>query len=82
MDTQTANEKRIVEAGGGDYVGRSCYGEGFTLVLFNSRETGSTLAINIDKQDLTPETVASKLNTSNAKFGVKTCVKPQPLTAA
>ena len=60
---ENAGHKRIVEAGGGRYV-RGMLGD---LVLFDSPQTGSTLAI--PEKDLTPANVAAKLKKSNRAFG-------------
>jgi len=56
----------IIEAGGGIYVP----GMMADLVFFNSKETGSTLAIS--EHHLTSEAVRTKIAYSNAAFGIKT----------
>jgi hypothetical protein len=56
---------RIVYLGGGNYV-PGMLGD---LVLFNSRATGSTLAL--PESQLTPEAVRAHIAESNAKFGVR-----------
>lgn len=63
---------QIVEEGGGDYVCSNAMNDG--LVLFNSRQTGSTLAL--PEKDLTPEAVRVHIVESNCKFGVKATVGP------
>lgn len=57
--------KQIVEAAGADYV-PGMFGN---LVLFNSRETGSTLAL--PRSELTVANVRQHVLESNLKFGVK-----------
>jgi glycine cleavage system H lipoate-binding protein len=54
--------KRIVEAGGGEYV----TGMLGSLVLFNSPQTGSTLAL--PENLLTSEAVKSRILASNKAF--------------
>ena len=56
--------KYIVESGGGIYV----RGMFLHLVLFNSPQTGSTLALPKDR--LTPEAVREKIAASNKAFGI------------
>jgi hypothetical protein len=65
--------RRAVEQGGGVYVGIqrgvvSPEGKQVTpdLVLFNSKETGSTLALPTNR--ITPEAVRRHIAESNAKF--------------
>ena len=60
---EIAAHRAIVEAGGGKYV-RGMLGD---LVLFDSPQTGSTLAI--PEKHLTPANVAAKLKKSNRAFG-------------
>lgn len=55
--------KMIVEYGGGEYV-PGMLGD---LVLFNSRQTGSTLAL--PEKELTVEAVARRILLSNQSFG-------------
>lgn len=55
--------RSIVEAGGGEYV-PGMLGD---LVLFNSKQTRSTLAL--PEKSLTAEAVALKILTSNRQFG-------------
>ena len=55
--------RKIVEAGGGEYV-PGMFGN---LVLFNSLETGSTLAL--PESDLTSENVRQHILESNKVFG-------------
>ena len=57
--------KRIIEEAGGVYVP----GMLGNLVLFNSAETGSTLALPEDR--LTVDTVRKHIVESNARFGIK-----------
>ena len=59
------DHKRIVEAGGGIYV----RGMLANLVLFNSPQTRSTLALPEDK--VTAETVRAKIADSNKSFGIE-----------
>lgn len=54
--------KQVVEQGGGEYV-PGMFGD---LVLFNSKKTGSTLAL--PENLLTWETVRDHIAESNAKF--------------
>ena len=57
--------RAIVEAAGADYLSEANYGYG-PFVMFNSRETGSTLAVYV--KELTTETVYAKLVKSNRQF--------------
>lgn len=62
-----ASAKACVEEGGGIWVGiQECSSYTDYLVLFNSPETGSTLALKTTA--ITPELVASKIKNSNAQF--------------
>lgn len=56
----------IVNAAGGDYVCSNAMNCG--LVMFNSRETGSTLCIN--EKLLSVEAVRKHIDESNKKFGL------------
>lgn len=60
--TINPEHKRIVEAGGGEYV-PGMLGD---LVLFNSPLTGSTLALS--ERDLTAEAVHAKIEASDKTF--------------
>jgi hypothetical protein len=62
-----ASAKTCVEEGGGIWVGiQDCSPDCADLVLFNSPETGSTLAIPTTR--ITPELVCSRIRQSNATF--------------
>jgi hypothetical protein len=61
-----ASAKACVEEGGGIWVGIQDCAPYTDLVLFNSPETGSTLALKTTA--ITPELVASKIKNSNAQF--------------
>jgi hypothetical protein len=61
-----ASAKACVEEGGGIWVGIQECSPYTDLVLFNSPETGSTLALKTTA--ITPELVASKIKNSNAQF--------------
>jgi len=61
-----ASAKACVEEGGGIWVGIQDCAPYTDLVLFNSPETGSTLALKTTT--ITPELVASKIKNSNAQF--------------
>lgn len=56
--------KRVVEAGGGLYVG-PCFED---LVMFDSPATGSTLAL--PENELTADAVRHKIMESNKAFGI------------
>lgn len=56
----------IIEAAGGEYI-PGMFGD---LVLFNSKQTGSTLCLK--EKDLTIAAVHLHIKESNDKFGVKT----------
>jgi hypothetical protein len=58
-----ASAKACVEQGGGIWVGTMDEGR---LALFNSPQTGSTLALKITA--ITPELVAAKIRVSDRKF--------------
>ncbi len=61
--------RRAVEFAGGEYVGiQKCYGMS-DLVLFNSRKTGSTLAVK--KTKFTAIAVQNILEQHEAEWGVK-----------
>ncbi len=60
---ENAEHRRVVEAGGAEYVPGTLCG----LVMFNSRATGSTLAI--EAAQLTAENVRAKLAASDREFG-------------
>lgn len=56
--------KLIVEAGGGVYEpGMLC-----NLVMFDSPDTGSTLAI--PENELTPDNIREKIRLSNLQYGI------------
>jgi hypothetical protein len=55
--------RKIVEAGGGTYVGQQ---DG--LVYYNSKQTGSTLVSKVSI--ITPEQVREHIRESNKKFGI------------
>ena len=58
----------IVEAGGGIWVGiQECEGETYDLVLFNSPETGSTLALKTDS-GVTAHTVRERIYEHNKEW--------------
>lgn len=62
-----SSAKACVEEGGGIWVGiQECEGIDYTLVLFNSKQTGSTLALKTN--EITPELVNSTIRFSDAKF--------------
>jgi hypothetical protein len=61
-----ASAKACVEDGGGIWVGIQECSPYTDLVLFNSPETGSTLALKTTA--ITPELVAFKIKNSNAQF--------------
>lgn len=59
--------KRAVEAGGGVWVGiQECEGLKYDAVLFNSPETGSTLALKTT--EITADKVRERIAASNALF--------------
>ena len=67
--------RQMVLEGGGQYVGihkGTCNGKRISpdLVLFNSPQTGSTLALPISK--LSANAVRQHISKSNARFGVAT----------
>jgi hypothetical protein len=64
MGVVNKRHQHIVEEGGGVYVP----GMVGTLVLFNSPQTRSTLAL--PEKDLTPEMVCSTILKSNKQFGL------------
>lgn len=59
--------RACVEEGGGIWVGiQECVGQLHDLALFNSPQTGSTLALKTT--EITPELVRQKIRRSNATF--------------
>lgn len=64
MGVVNKEHQRIVEEGGGVYV-PGMFGP---LVLFNSPQTQSTLAL--PEKDLTPEAVRHRIVESNKQFGL------------
>lgn len=62
-----ASAKVCVEEGGGIWVGiQECEGMLYDLALFNSKKTGSTLALKTT--EVTPELVRDKIRRSDAAF--------------
>lgn len=63
-----ASCKAAVEEGGGIWAGiQECEGMLYDLALFNSKQTGTTLALKTT--EITPKKVLDKIKASNAKFG-------------
>lgn len=61
-----ASARACVEEGGGVWVGIQEHERHTPLVLFNSRKTGSTLALKTT--EITPELVRNKIRESDKKF--------------
>jgi 8-oxo-dGTP pyrophosphatase MutT (NUDIX family) len=66
-DGKTEKVRKIVEAGGGQYVGIGENGKGGEIVYFNNPANRSTLVLDID-ENLTPEAVTRKIEWSKALF--------------
>jgi hypothetical protein len=65
MQDTVATAKACVDEGGGTWVGTmDC--NAYVLVLFNSRKTGSTLALKAT--EITPEKVREQIAASDKKF--------------
>jgi len=63
---QIAYAEDCVEQGGGIFIGIQEYDEDYVLALFNSKETGSSLALELPK--ITSEAVRERIADSDAEF--------------